>query len=900
MKAALRLWQHTRNAFAARPWWKFPLSLWEIAQHYRWWQTYLFLLVASFLFQLPFPGWPHWWPPNNQREIQIARFDADGPAGDQPVTLAYRTWGDPDHPTKIVALHGSPTGYPNFHQLGPMLAEHAYVVAFDSPGFGYSSKWVPDYGTRATARYTFDLMDKLGIEKAHVLGYSLGSGVALGMYDIDPERVDSLIFYGGIGIQEGEGSGDYHFEHFKYTVGYGALVVLPEFVPHFGWFGKRSWRHAFIRNFHDTDQRPMRGHLEDLDAAGLPFLILHGRNDPLVPAWTAEQHHQIVEHSELVMFDRSHFMVFDDPGSRLLADEIIPFIEKYAAEDAPPPTRRTVYFPGAGPDEVPPTVLPVDLHLPRGTNPWLAMGTIIGASYILEDPTTIAVGLLVRDGMLDPVLAVLAIFIGIFTGDLALYLVGWVFGRRALAWGPVARRLPVHHVDRLGQWFDTKGWSAVLASRFIPGTRLPLYVAAGALGKKPGRFALWTCLAVLIWAPVMLLIVVVLGDAAASPFRVLFGESWLALIAVVLALLAVVRVVMHLPTRRGRQKLWVKVSRLWRWEFWPMAVFYLPLVPWLLWLSLKHRSFTVWTLANPGLPDGGLVGESKADIMAALWSPSDTHILAAVLVDDAAAARRTVAERGWAWPLILKPDAAQRGASVRLVEQDDEIDAYFAESPGPAVLQRYHPGPFEAGVFYVRTPGESHGRIFSITDKHFPVLVGDGQRTFEELIWAHPRWRMQAGVFLRRFEDEIDRVFDEGETLRLVEAGNHCQGAEFRDGAHLITPELEAAVDEVVRRVEGFYFGRLDVRYAEVEAFKRGDDFAVIELNGVTSESTNLYDPSWSLPRAYRTLFAQWAACFAIGDANRKQQNLTPPRPIPLWRRIRAYYKQRRIDLLAD
>jgi len=60
---------------------------------------------------------------------------------------------------------------------------------------------------------------------------------------------------------------------------------------------------------------------------------------------------------------------------------------------------------------------------------------------------------------------------------------------------------------------------------------------------------------------------------------------------------------------------------------------------------------------------------------------------------------------------------------------------------------------------------------------------------------------------------------------------------------------------------------RIVSRYAEAEAFKRGEDFAVLELNGVTSESTNLYDPSWPLPRVYRTLFAQWSLCFAIGDA---------------------------------
>ncbi|MEO1236353.1 MAG: alpha/beta fold hydrolase [Planctomycetota bacterium] len=859
---------------------------------------YLALLGLSLLFQLPTGS-----SGRLSGNLTTFEYTRHGPNYGHNAQLSYSDSSPDDrHRPTLLLLHGSPGSKENFDLLVPLLSDRFRVIAVDLPGFGQSSKWVPSYSTRAHARYVLELMDRLGLDSAHVLGFSMGSGVALNLHDLAPDRLDSLIFYGGIGIQEGEGTGDYGFEHFKYTVGYGLLVVLPELVPHFGLLGNRSWRHAFIRNFHDTDQRPMRGYLEDLDARGTPLLILHGRHDPLVPAWTAEQHHHIVEHSELVMFDRSHFMVFDAPGSELLADEIVPFVEKHSGDNPAAPARRTVYFPGA--EEPEPSVLPKELDIPRGTNPWLAIGTIIAATYILEDPTTIAVGLLVRDGQLDPFLAVFAIFLGIFSGDIGLYLIGWVFGRRALAWGPVAKRLPVRQVEALGRWFDTHGWTAVLASRFVPGTRLPLYVSAGALGKKPGRFALWTLLAVAIWAPVMLVIVVTLGEAAASPFTLLFGRSWVALLASIALLLLVIRLTILLPTRRGRQRLAKRVSRLWRWEFWPMWIFYAPLVPWLAWLALRHRSATVWTLANPGLPDGGVVGESKAQIMDALGTvdgrPDETFTLPAVKVETADEARDALAERGWSLPVILKPDAAQRGAGVRLVERDDDIDAYFTKSHGPAQLQKYHPGPCEAGVFYVREPSDDTGRIFSITDKHFPVVTGDGRSTLEELIWAHRRYRMQADVFLRRLGDDADLVLPDGETRRLAMAGNHCQGTLFADGRHLITPELERAVDRVVRRVDGFHFGRLDARYADPEAFKRGEGFAVLELNGVTSESTNLYDPSWSLLRAYRTLFRQWSLCFAIGAANRKRLGLTPPGAFDLWRRTRRYYKQRKIDPLAD
>ena len=109
----------------------------------------------------------------------------------------------------------------------------------------------------------------------------------------------------------------------------------------------------------------------------------------------------------------------------------------------------------------------------------------------------------------------------------------------------------------------------------------------------------------------------------------------------------------------------------------------------------------------------------------------------------------------------------------------------------------------------------------------------------------------------------------DGEVLTLVTAGNHCQGAIFRDGRDLLTPALEARIDLIARAVPGFYIGRFDVRYTSRARFLRGEDLAIVELNGVTSESTNIYDPAFGVRRAWRTLARQWQLVFEIGAANR-------------------------------
>ena len=103
---------------------------------------------------------------------------------------------------------------------------------------------------------------------------------------------------------------------------------------------------------------------------------------------------------------------------------------------------------------------------------------------------------------------------------------------------------------------------------------------------------------------------------------------------------------------------------------------------------------------------------------------------------------------------------------------------------------------------------------------------------------------------------------------RLTELGTHSRGALFLDGTHLLTPELQDEVERVSRTFEGFYFGRYDVRAASEEAFCEGR-FKVIELNGLTSEATSIYDPRHSVWFGWRMLCRQWRLAFEIGAANR-------------------------------
>jgi len=336
---------------------------------------------------------------------------------------------------------------------------------------------------------------------------------------------------------------------------------------------------------------------------------------------------------------------------------------------------------------------------------------------------------------------------------------------------------------------------------------------------------------------------------------------------------------------RRRRLLLSSWRRLTRWEYWPLWAVYPPVVLWIAWLAIKHRGATLFTAVNPAIPSGGVVGESKFAILCGLGRPAAwiarSGLIAAALPAPVriGAADAFMAAHGLALPIVLKPDQGERGAGVTVARCREELEAYLECATIDTVIQEYVPG-VEFGVFYVRRPSESRGAILSITEKRLPVVVGDGTRTLEALILDHPRAVCMARFHLQHQQPRLATVPAAGTAVSLGDCGSHCRGAEFLNGERYRTAALEAAVDAVARRFDGFYFGRFDVRAASSDAFARGE-FTVIELNGVTSEVTHIYDPAVSLLDAYRALFGQWSLAFEIGAANaRRGAAVTPARTL--------------------
>ena len=322
----------------------------------------------------------------------------------------------------------------------------------------------------------------------------------------------------------------------------------------------------------------------------------------------------------------------------------------------------------------------------------------------------------------------------------------------------------------------------------------------------------------------------------------------------------------------SRRRLVGFVKRKLQWEFWPAWAAYLPLIPYFLYLAVRHRSLTVFTASNPGIPAGGLVGESKSEILRGIEREPGFVATFELLTSSLSLAQRCARAAAFAqrcgWPVVLKPDVGERGAGVAIVRSVAALERYLAANPGDTIVQRYAPG-LEFGIFYYRFPGEARGHIFSLTEKRFPMVTGDGRRSLRELILNDERAVCQAATYLRLMARDPEDVPASGAMVQLVEIGSHCRGAIFLDGGRLVTPALESAVDRVGQALTGFHFGRFDVRSESIADLQAGR-FLILELNGVSAEAAHIYDPAVSIWQAYRTLFRQWKMAFEIGAANRQ------------------------------
>lgn len=287
--------------------------------------------------------------------------------------------------------------------------------------------------------------------------------------------------------------------------------------------------------------------------------------------------------------------------------------------------------------------------------------------------------------------------------------------------------------------------------------------------------------------------------------------------------------------------LWEKVWRsnfiikLKSWEYWPFGIIQFPLFFYWLVLSLRARSLTFFSASNPGIPTGGMFGESKHDILKKIppcIRPASLFIQVPVNENEVL---QKMKEAGLVFPVIFKPDLGERGWMVTRINNEAEASCYLKQIKIDFIVQAFVNLPLEFGVFYRRYPSEATGKVISIVAKEMLSVTGNGQSTLKELILQQDRARLQWKNLQITFKERLQEVLPSGEKIELVSIGNHFRGTKFIDGSDLINNELSAVFDSIAKKIEGFYFGRFDLRTASLDDLYKGK-VMIMELNGCGAE----------------------------------------------------------------
>jgi pimeloyl-ACP methyl ester carboxylesterase len=223
--------------------------------------------------------------------------------------------GDP-----VVLIHGSGPGvtsYANWRLVLPALAENFRVLAPDMVGFGFSERPTNiEYGVQTWADQVVGLMDTLGLPTAHLVGNSFGGAIALRIATQHPDRVGKLVLMGSMGvpfpITEGlERVWGYQpsFENMRKVLdvfAYSRELVNDELAEvRYRGSIQPGFQESFAAMFPAPRQRWVEAMCtpED-DIRRLPHrtLIVHGREDQVIPVQTSLRLMELIDNADLSVF----------------------------------------------------------------------------------------------------------------------------------------------------------------------------------------------------------------------------------------------------------------------------------------------------------------------------------------------------------------------------------------------------------------------------------------------------------------------------------------------------------------------------------------------------------------------------------------------------------------------
>ena len=223
----------------------------------------------------------------------------------------------------VILLHGYFYDSLQWSKNLEALAKEFKVYALDLWGFGYSTREPMDYDYYLYANQLLKFMDALGIEKASLVGQSMGGGTGILFCTQHPERVNKVILVASGGLPNPPklmsriacipGVGEFLFRLkgsrkgiLKANFVYDENKLTDEYVESVTRFHKVKGTTQVLlkvlrRQFWDT----LSEEIHTLGTTGLPILIVWGRQDQSIPVKLAQEMHRILKGSRLEIIDQA-------------------------------------------------------------------------------------------------------------------------------------------------------------------------------------------------------------------------------------------------------------------------------------------------------------------------------------------------------------------------------------------------------------------------------------------------------------------------------------------------------------------------------------------------------------------------------------------------------------------
>jgi pimeloyl-ACP methyl ester carboxylesterase len=220
----------------------------------------------------------------------------------------------------VVLIHGSGPGvtaYANWRLVIPALAEQFRVIAPDMVGFGFTERpGDVTYGVQTWADQVVGVLDGLGIQKASVVGNSFGGAIGLRIATQHPDRIDRLVLMGSMGVDFPITEGldrvwgyEPSFENMRKVLDVFAYnrELVPDELAEVRY--RASMQPGFQESYSAMFPAPRQRWVEamrtpDDEIRKIPHetLIVHGREDRVIPVDTSLRLMRLIDRGELHVF----------------------------------------------------------------------------------------------------------------------------------------------------------------------------------------------------------------------------------------------------------------------------------------------------------------------------------------------------------------------------------------------------------------------------------------------------------------------------------------------------------------------------------------------------------------------------------------------------------------------